>query len=204
MLALLLLGAIIGQGGVAKGAQTPAERSEPQSGATKFDRGHIVTIVIDDTKLLRSEDAAQTAAVLDLLDRELVAGRGPVGAISSGPGGVVLDLTYETSLLRPVIDKVKSGNLNFTGDSNDEMSSIARDATTTSIVEALGRLGSRRKVLAIIGRSTAASPERQSRLKEMTGKARDSLTRVLWFELQANECGRQSGLPTASGSSSRR
>jgi hypothetical protein len=148
----------------------------------------LVVVVLDDTNVTGSEQARLAAAGFDAVHRTLLAGRVRVGAITSGPGGLVVDATEDASVLPPIAASLRQGGYTFTRPADPAKAIQALDATVDSFLRRAAGYEGVRKVLVVIGRSAAVSAERQTRLEAQAAAARRSLVKVVWLDLEPSGC----------------
>ena len=148
----------------------------------------MVVVVLDDTALVGVEQARLAAAGVDAVHRALLTGPTRVGAITSGPGGLAIDATDDTTVLASIAESLRQGVYMFKGSADPEKATLALDATVESIVGSLARFKDARKVLVVIGRSAAVSAERRARLELNAAGARRIDLQVVWLDLERGGC----------------
>jgi hypothetical protein len=147
-----------------------------------------VVVVLDDTKLLGVEQARHAAAGVDAVHRTLLMSGVRVAAITSGPGGLVVDVTDAPNVLPPIAEALRTGVYNFRGTVDPEKADQALDATVEGILRSLPRLGGTRHVLVVIGQSATVSMARRARLEANAALARRSGLKVVWLDLESGGC----------------
>jgi hypothetical protein len=148
----------------------------------------LVVVVLDDTKLFANGQARLAATGVEAVHRTLMAGPVRVGAITSGPGGLMIDATDDTSVVPPIVASLREGVYDFTGTPDPDKANRALDATVRSVVSSMGRLEGPQKVLVVIGRSARVSAERRTALETYSAGARRAGMRVVSLDLDGGGC----------------
>ena len=150
--------------------------------------GPVVMIVLDDTTLLGLEQARHAAAGIDAVQRSLLVSGARVAAVTSGPGGLAIDVTDASDVLPPIAQSLRAGAYIFRGTADPAKANQALDATVEDTLGSLARLGGTRHVLVVIGRSAPVSMERRARLEATAARAQHGNVKVVWLDLERDGC----------------
>jgi hypothetical protein len=177
-------------GGAPLDAHDALPAISPQAPTVPGTTAPIVVVVLDDTKLISAERASLAAAGFDAIHRHLLTGRVQVGAMTSGPGGLVVDATEDVAAMLPISESVRNGHYNFRAAADETKAGVALDATIAGSLRAVTKFKDTPKVLVVIGTSAPVSDERRARLEASAAAARGTGAQIVWLDHEANGCDR--------------